>query len=235
MRWTTIFSLLLGALLFTFGCEPETPEGDDDDDVSDDDDDDVIDDDDVGDDDDSEEMYMLYISSECDGIDGLSDNEWPYKPVVYIDDVGQGNSPMTVAMKRGEHKIQVKGDTILSPDNFIVNVSEESDDIDQIEGNDDIDGEVFIRCGLAPNGEYRAYEDADCTIPKDNVDPYFVETKIGYWDGSPDEIVMENLIVDMKISSDQGINESGSATCRITADLESIKRTSTSENFYCLH
>ena len=239
MNYQTLISLLLGALLFTFftfGCEPEMP-SDDDDDVSDDDDDDDTtddDDDDVTGDDDTEDMYYLYITSECDGIEGLTLEDWPYKPLVYIDDELMEYSPTTIALKRGEHKIQVKGDTILSPNNFIVDVSEESEDIGQVEGNNDIDGEVFIRCGVQINGEVKAYLDENCTEPDPGNYTFHVETNVGFWDGSPDEIVMSGLNSDKIIVGNELSNESGSLTGWIASDQSVIYTTNgQTESWYC--
>jgi hypothetical protein len=115
-------------------------------------------------------------------------------------------------------------------------VSEESDDIDQIEGNDDIDGEVFIRCGLAPNGTYKSYLDEDCTELDPGNYTYYIETSIGFWDGSPDEIVMNGLIVDQVVEGASATDEYEALNTLISGNLNKLTVAGGSGTDYmCFH
>ena len=215
-----ILALLMGAFLITFGfaCDPENP-GDDDDDVSDDD---TSDDDD----DDTTAAYASVVMNAPDDFVGdfsLINDEY----------VGGCDDESVCTIKTthlGPHLacFEAEGALFLCLE---INISELAFQQEVLTWSG-----VDCDWGVAPEGTFVAYLDEDCTEIKDGVDPYEIETDIGYWENDDaDRVLMQGLMTTRIVCGDQFKNASGSSHGWVSDNLDQIYMTANGDDYwYCL-
>jgi len=159
MTWNhALISPLFTSLVITFGlsgCGPtsgtiffnvvddDDTASDDDDDIIDDDDDTTSDDDDSATDDDDDsaipDIFFVYLTTDCDGMD-----EVIYNPAIYIDEEQVGYSPLITDVIEGGHLFQADSEIILASTYYFV-VTEDSN--------------LHFHCGLKPEGLFDLYSE----------------------------------------------------------------------------